>query len=106
MGDQPMETMVEQAGQVAMAPERQAVAAGPKYGYYWGTGRRKTAVARVRIKAGEGKFEVNGKPYDKFFNEVRDRNSRSCPWWSLSRSAGGTCSPTCRAAVSTARRMR
>jgi len=30
-------------------------------------------VARVRIKPGEGKFEVNGKPYDKYFTEERDR---------------------------------
>jgi len=77
VGDQPMETMVEQAGQVAVQAEPQPK--GPKYGFYWGTGRRKTAVARVRIKAGDGKFEVNGKPFDKFFNEERDRNSAQLP---------------------------
>lgn len=77
MGDQPMEMMVEQAGQVAVAGEPRAQ--GPKYGFYWGTGRRKTAVARVRIKAGNGTYEVNGKAYDKFFNEVRDRNSTQLP---------------------------
>jgi small subunit ribosomal protein S9 len=35
--------------------------------YVWGTGRRKTAVARVRIKTGSGQFHVNGKPIDEFF---------------------------------------
>ena len=35
--------------------------------YIWGTGRRKTAVARVRIKSGSGQFLVNGKPVDEFF---------------------------------------
>lgn len=35
--------------------------------YIWGTGRRKTAVARVRIKSGSGQFLVNGKPVDDFF---------------------------------------
>ena len=35
--------------------------------YVWGTGRRKTAVARVRIKSGSGQFLVNGKPIDEFF---------------------------------------
>lgn len=30
---------------------------------YYGTGRRKTSVARVRLRAGEGKFIVNGKEY-------------------------------------------
>jgi len=35
--------------------------------YTWGTGRRKTATARVRIKPGTGKFVVNGKEFDTFF---------------------------------------
>ena len=36
--------------------------------YVWGTGRRKTAVARVRIKSGgTGQFVVNGKKVDEFF---------------------------------------
>ena len=35
--------------------------------YIWGTGRRKTSVARVRIKSGSGQFLVNGKPVDDFF---------------------------------------
>ena len=33
----------------------------------YGTGRRKTSVARVFIKKGTGKIVVNGKPVDKFF---------------------------------------
>jgi small subunit ribosomal protein S9 len=32
-----------------------------------GTGRRKTAVARVRIKSGEGKVTVNGREYQEYF---------------------------------------
>jgi small subunit ribosomal protein S9 len=35
--------------------------------YIWGTGRRKTAVARVRIRPGTGKFTVNKKDVDQFF---------------------------------------
>ncbi|MFN5857731.1 MAG: 30S ribosomal protein S9 [Pseudanabaenaceae cyanobacterium] len=31
---------------------------------YWGTGRRKTAIARVRLVPGEGKIVINGKPGD------------------------------------------
>ena len=45
----------------------------PKKHYFWGTGRRKTAVARVRIRAGTGKFEVNERPMEKYFTEDRDR---------------------------------
>jgi small subunit ribosomal protein S9 len=35
--------------------------------YYYGTGRRKSAVARVFIKPGRGQIVVNGKPVDVFF---------------------------------------
>jgi len=35
--------------------------------YHWGTGRRKTAVARVRIKPGSGLFMVNKREVDEFF---------------------------------------
>jgi small subunit ribosomal protein S9 len=35
--------------------------------FIWGLGRRKSSVARVRIKPGAGGFVVNGKPVDDFF---------------------------------------
>jgi small subunit ribosomal protein S9 len=35
--------------------------------YYYGTGRRKSAVARVFIKPGKGGFVVNDKPVDVYF---------------------------------------
>ena len=35
--------------------------------YVWGTGRRKTSVARVRIKTGSGAFQINGKEVKAFF---------------------------------------
>jgi small subunit ribosomal protein S9 len=35
--------------------------------YFQGTGRRKTAVARVRLVPGEGAVVVNGKPLDEYF---------------------------------------
>ncbi len=35
--------------------------------YNYGTGRRKTSVARVFIKKGSGKIVVNGKPADAYF---------------------------------------
>jgi small subunit ribosomal protein S9 len=34
---------------------------------YWGTGRRKSAVARVRLVPGTGQLIVNGKPGDLYF---------------------------------------
>jgi small subunit ribosomal protein S9 len=35
--------------------------------YTWGTGRRKTAVARVRIREGTGQFIINGLDCDEYF---------------------------------------
>ncbi|NJM68883.1 MAG: 30S ribosomal protein S9 [Scytonema sp. RU_4_4] len=34
---------------------------------YWGTGRRKSAIARVRLVPGTGQMIVNGKPGDLYF---------------------------------------
>jgi len=35
--------------------------------YYWGTGRRKESVARVRILPGTGKITVNERPFGEYF---------------------------------------
>jgi len=35
--------------------------------YFYGTGRRKTAVARVKLIPGTGEIIVNGTPYEKLF---------------------------------------
>jgi small subunit ribosomal protein S9 len=37
---------------------------------YWGTGRRKSSIARVRLIPGEGKIVVNGKPGEDYFNRI------------------------------------
>ena len=44
-----------------------------RYGVSWGTGRRKTAVARVRLKEGSGEFTVNGRPLTDYFPIGRDQ---------------------------------
>src|SRR5450830_1350740 len=36
--------------------------------YNYGTGRRKSAVARVFLKSGSGKIVVNGKPANEYFS--------------------------------------
>jgi len=41
--------------------------------YNYGTGRRKSAVARVFLKAGSGKIVVNEKPVDEFFSRETGR---------------------------------
>lgn len=41
--------------------------------YFYGTGRRKSAVARVFMKRGSGAIIVNGKPVDEFFSRETGR---------------------------------
>lgn len=43
--------------------------------YHWGTGRRKNAVARVRIKIGTGEFQVNGKALKEYFTRGGDQEA-------------------------------
>ena len=38
--------------------------------FVWGTGRRKTAVARVRIRPGTGEFKVNRRAFDEYFPTI------------------------------------
>jgi len=47
--------------------------------YVLGLGRRKTAVARVRIKSGSGSFLVNGRTVEEFFPTLRDLNEARAP---------------------------
>jgi small subunit ribosomal protein S9 len=41
--------------------------------HHYGTGRRKTAVARVFIRPGKGAITVNGRPVDEFFSRETGR---------------------------------
>jgi small subunit ribosomal protein S9 len=41
--------------------------------YTWGTGRRKTAVARVRICDGSGNIVINGRKFDEYFPVIQDQ---------------------------------
>ncbi len=43
--------------------------------YTWGVGRRKSAVARVRIAPGSGKIEINGRTLNDYFTGERDRKA-------------------------------
>lgn len=44
-----------------------------------GTGRRKTAVARVRVRPGQGRISVNNREFEEFFRSVQQRNSVLAP---------------------------
>lgn len=58
---------IKDLGVKAAAPKAPAVAKIDKLGRSYGTGRRKTATARVWVKRGTGKITVNGKDIEAYF---------------------------------------
>jgi small subunit ribosomal protein S9 len=52
---------------------------GAQRGYWWGTGRRKTSVARVRIRPGGGTLLINDRQLDDYFRADQDRRSVVAP---------------------------
>ena len=77
--NRPESTSVEPTHQAPAAETKSAIGPGnsskAKYGYWWGTGRRKTSVARVRIRPGSGKFLVNKRELDDYFHRDQDRKA-------------------------------
>lgn len=65
---------MEETTNIATAP---AATSAPASGARptWGTGRRKTAIARVRVLPGNGKIEINGRELDHYFLEPEERNA-------------------------------
>jgi len=51
------------------------VAETEQQAYIYGTGRRKTSVARVKLLPGSGEIIVNGTPYEERFPRVADRHA-------------------------------
>ena len=46
---------------------------------FLGTGRRKTAIARVRLASGNGKITVNGRAFDNYFTLETQRSQATMP---------------------------
>ena len=57
------------------APEAESTAPKVKPTYIWGVGRRKSAVARVRVAMGTGQIQVNGRTLNEYFTAERDRKA-------------------------------
>ena len=47
--------------------------------FIWGTGRRKSSVARARIRKGTGKFLVNRRELEEYFGRDRDTSIARLP---------------------------
>ncbi len=66
-------------------PTESRTAPAPPEGkhYFWGTGRRKKAVARIRIRPGTGKILINKRPLEEYFPREVDRRSVQAPFQAL-----------------------
>ncbi len=65
---------------IDLAPKPASRLRGKKLGgYYWGTGRRKTSVARVRVREGTGIFMVNDKDAKIFFPTMQEIGDSRAP---------------------------
>ena len=47
--------------------------------FFWGTGRRKSSVARVRLSRGTGKTKINGREINEYFRVEKDRSAAESP---------------------------
>ena len=68
----------EAAAPVEKAPVEAPAAEATKT-YVWGTGRRKSAVARVRIRPGSGNILINKRDFEEYFKSDRDRLAVKSP---------------------------
>jgi small subunit ribosomal protein S9 len=51
-----------------------------KESYVWGTGKRKYAIAQVRLLAGDGEIIINDKPYQEAFPRLEHRRMIEHPF--------------------------
>jgi small subunit ribosomal protein S9 len=50
-----------------------------KQAYFYGTGRRKTAIARVKLMPGNGAIIINGIPYEELYTRLELRRRIIAP---------------------------
>lgn len=66
------------AGVPQVKRKKTAAELGPKE-YCWGTGRRKSSVARVRIRPGSGNIMINGRTFEDYFPSAMTQESAKAP---------------------------
>ncbi len=67
------------AAVTAPKPQHKPAEKPDKGGYCWGLGRRKTSVARVRIKPGDGKLLINKREIGDYFARTQDKETVLAP---------------------------
>jgi small subunit ribosomal protein S9 len=81
MAEEHVTTKTQDATTATEEPKSSKVAPPlpPNTHYIWGTGRRKSSVARVRIKPGTGEFKINKRSIDEYFKIDKDRAQVTVP---------------------------
>lgn len=74
-----VETTTTETVEATPAPVEHVVKTDPKTGEHLGTGRRKSGVARVRVKAGSGKITINDRELAEYFPHEQDQNAVMAP---------------------------
>lgn len=74
----PTTTPVDVADVSPLKKKPRADQLGPKE-FCWGTGRRKSSVARVRIRPGKGQFEINNKELKNYFPKLENQKNVLAP---------------------------
>ena len=77
--DNPVDSPKVDAASAAPKPEHKPAKKLDKGSYCWGTGRRKSSVARVRIRPGGGKLLINKKQLSDYFKREQDRQAIIAP---------------------------
>ncbi len=75
----PVDSPKADAAVSAPKPQRKHVKKPDKGSYYWGLGRRKSSVARVRIRPGDGKLLINKRQLSDYFSRGQDKEAVLAP---------------------------
>ena len=73
------EAVAEAVAEPVAEPQAEIAAPTNGSGPFYGTGRRKTSVARVFLRPGSGQLRVNGRPLDEFFTVPAWRKEARSP---------------------------
>lgn len=63
----------------ATKPQHKTEKKPEKSDYFWGVGRRKSSVARVRIRPGDGKLLINKRQLNSYFARTQDKEAVLAP---------------------------
>ncbi len=80
MSEAPKDNLIDTPKTTAAPKSQPKPAKKPdKGGFCWGLGRRKTSVARVRIKPGDGKLLINKRELGNYFPRTQDKETVLAP---------------------------